>query len=301
MKQWLIYKHTALKSKKAYIGLTSGGMESRWVRHKSEARNGSDRHFHRAIRLYGEENWQHEVLEDGIDTLEEANALERHYIKKYDTFENGYNLTEGGDAFLSDESLASTHTQRMRDYYGVEKTKFWDHSKKESLYGYPGDIEKEYGYTAGSLSAIARGDGVSYKGITTYENYLKGITPWPNLIKFEHKDHGVVEDSLDNMIRRFPELSRGTLSAVVYGSRAHHKGWTLEGNQKKIGIKPQDPKSKPVLQYDANTKELLAEFPSVNKAATVNNLSAATIRKKCTGELKTEEYSGFIFKYKDKE
>lgn len=97
MKQWLIYKHTSMRSHKSYIGLTCTGMENRWIQHLRNARNGSNLHFHRAIRLYGEDNWTHEIIADQIDTLEEANTLEQYYIKKFDTFENGYNLTEGGD------------------------------------------------------------------------------------------------------------------------------------------------------------------------------------------------------------
>ena len=77
--------------------MTSQGIHSRWNSHVSEAANGSERHFHRAIRLYGKDNWIHEILADDIDNLEEAYQLEKYYIKKHNTFENGYNLNEGGE------------------------------------------------------------------------------------------------------------------------------------------------------------------------------------------------------------
>lgn len=97
MVQWIIYKHTSIRSGKAYIGVTKNSMKTRWQKHVRDAINGSALHFHRAISLYGAENWTHEILADKIDTLEEAFALEKYYIKKEGTFENGYNLTIGGE------------------------------------------------------------------------------------------------------------------------------------------------------------------------------------------------------------
>ena len=63
MKQWLIYKHTSIKSGKSYIGLTLKTMEVRWRQHVTSAKLCKDNyHFQRAIVLYGEDNWVHEVV-----------------------------------------------------------------------------------------------------------------------------------------------------------------------------------------------------------------------------------------------
>ena len=97
MKTWVVYKHTSMRSGKSYIGLTKKSWTVRWQHHCHMARSGSTFHFHRAIKLYGEDNWIHEILVNDIDTLEEAQVLEKYYIKKYDTFENGYNMTLGGE------------------------------------------------------------------------------------------------------------------------------------------------------------------------------------------------------------
>ena len=97
MKQWLIYMHTSERSGKSYVGLTSKSIETRWQHHCHLARTGSEYHFHRAIRLYGENNWIHEVIACNIDTIEEAQQLEKFFIKQHNTFENGYNMTYGGE------------------------------------------------------------------------------------------------------------------------------------------------------------------------------------------------------------
>ena len=55
-------------------------------------------HIYQAIRKYGKENFEWEILE----TLQEDNRskldeLEQFYIKQYDSFKNGYNMNEGGN------------------------------------------------------------------------------------------------------------------------------------------------------------------------------------------------------------
>lgn len=97
MKTWIVYKHTSMRSGKSYIGITSKTWKVRWQHHCCLADKGSSFHFHRAIRLYGKENWTHSILANSIDTLEEAQVLEKYFIKEYDTFENGYNMTFGGE------------------------------------------------------------------------------------------------------------------------------------------------------------------------------------------------------------
>lgn len=50
--------------------------------------------FYQAIRKYGIENFEVAVLE--LCKEEELDELEIKYIRKFDTFKNGYNSTEGG-------------------------------------------------------------------------------------------------------------------------------------------------------------------------------------------------------------
>lgn len=90
-------------------------MEERWKEHCSDANAGSDAHFHRALRLYGKENWIHEIVASDIDTIEEANSLEKYYIKYYNSFENGYNSTDGGDSFIKSEEVQAKITKKLEN------------------------------------------------------------------------------------------------------------------------------------------------------------------------------------------
>ncbi len=92
--KWLIYCHTNKINGKKYIGLTKNA-------EKRFKGNGygyySQNKFYNAIKKYGWNNFNHEILVDNIPTIEEANKLEIYYINLYDSKNNGYNATLGGD------------------------------------------------------------------------------------------------------------------------------------------------------------------------------------------------------------
>ena len=91
---WCVYIHTSPSNKK-YIGITSKKPEVRW-------RNGNgynhNKHFKNAIKKYGWDNFEHEIVAECL-TEEEAQKMERELIEKYNTFNgnNGYNQTSGGE------------------------------------------------------------------------------------------------------------------------------------------------------------------------------------------------------------
>lgn len=90
-----IYKITNKINGKAYIG-QSVNIYARWYQHKNSA---DDTPFHRAIKKYGAEMFEWEILEECLP--EQLDEREKHYVEKYNTYicaENsqGYNLTPGG-------------------------------------------------------------------------------------------------------------------------------------------------------------------------------------------------------------
>ena len=94
MNTYTVYKHTS-PSGKVYIGITTRPVSRRW--HGGSAyRNNS--HFYSAIKKYGWESFQHEILAEGL-TREEACEMECQLIKIHQSTnpEKGYNLSPGGD------------------------------------------------------------------------------------------------------------------------------------------------------------------------------------------------------------
>ena len=99
-----IYKYTNKINGKHYIG-QSINLEMRRYAHKSSAFNEKakdyDAQFHQAIRKYGWDNFDYEVIAELTPeeyTKEGLDTLERYFIKYYNSFNNGYNATEGGDS-----------------------------------------------------------------------------------------------------------------------------------------------------------------------------------------------------------
>lgn len=92
-----IYKITNKLNNKSYIGKTSLSIESRFKEHISDSKKErcEKRPLYSAFNKYGTENFLIEVLEEC--SSEEASLKEQYWIGRYNTFENGYNATSGGD------------------------------------------------------------------------------------------------------------------------------------------------------------------------------------------------------------
>ena len=98
MKDWKVCCYTG-RNNKQYIGITSNSLETRAGKNGIHyVKDGYS--FGKAIQKYGFDFFTGAVLEDGL-TLEEAALREQYYIKLYDTYNNGYNETYGGEGTIS--------------------------------------------------------------------------------------------------------------------------------------------------------------------------------------------------------
>ena len=111
----IIYKWTCSKSGKSYIGQTINEKkrENEFF-NKNEYYTGKNSKIDKARNKYGLSNdiWSKEVLKklwckEGKEKelLERLNYWEKYYIEKYDTFNNGYNSTNGGDKPIISEEI----------------------------------------------------------------------------------------------------------------------------------------------------------------------------------------------------
>jgi group I intron endonuclease len=95
----IIYKFTNTVNNKAYIGFSKYTITERWNQHtKLAAKDSDNRKFYNAIRTYGHDVWQKEVIAT-VDTVKQAKQLEIQLIAEHDTYNTGYNSTLGGDGF----------------------------------------------------------------------------------------------------------------------------------------------------------------------------------------------------------
>lgn len=91
-----IYKITNNINGNAYIGL-SINIEKRWEHHKKSYlyKNEYEKSLYQAFRKYGLENFSFEVIEECA--MDELKNREKYWIKYYNTYARGYNMTPGGD------------------------------------------------------------------------------------------------------------------------------------------------------------------------------------------------------------
>ena len=97
---------------KVYVGKTYKQINSRFAEHLREAKNGDKtRPLHRAINAHGYDKFHIELIgQYEVGALEEK---EVEYISLYNSYNNGYNATLGGDGrrYLSvtDEEIIQTY------------------------------------------------------------------------------------------------------------------------------------------------------------------------------------------------
>lgn len=91
-----IYKITNKKNGKIYIGKTSYTIEKRWKEHLDKIDTyAGKRPLYSALKKYGIENFLIEEVEECDSSI--LNEKEKYWIAFYDSYENGYNATLGGD------------------------------------------------------------------------------------------------------------------------------------------------------------------------------------------------------------
>jgi group I intron endonuclease len=92
-----IYKIVNKINGKIYIGFDSN-WPNRMIYHYYNSRCISKNfHIYRAIRKYGWENFSFEVVYQSKEKEHTLKVMEPFFIKKYNSFMNGYNMTEGGE------------------------------------------------------------------------------------------------------------------------------------------------------------------------------------------------------------
>ena len=233
-----IYCIECLITNVKYIGQTCENFYRRWTFHKWNFKNNkhSNSYMQNAWNKYGEENFKFYPIES-FDISEKDNILknkidelEKYYIEKYDTFNNGFNLTTGGEKCnmrpLSDEAkrkignknkvnmLGKKHTeetkQKMSDSHkGYIKTE--DHRKhlSESKKGKP--ISEEH-----KEKCRLANQGSKQKTAKYTEDLIEKI-------RIDYMN-GTNPTELSNKY----SINKGTIHGIVYNARWKHvvpDGW----------------------------------------------------------------------------
>ena len=119
----IIYKVTNKLNNKIYIGKTKQSLSKRKVAHYKSANDNSPSNFHNALRFYSKDDfiWEIKLV---CKTESDLNKYESHFIEKYDTYKNGYNMTLGGDG-----GLISTNNEKY--YEKIKSLKNFGRNNKD--------------------------------------------------------------------------------------------------------------------------------------------------------------------------
>ena len=101
-----IYKISNLVNSKVYIGLTINPIEYRFYQHKYLAEKGVERTLYYAMRKYGIDKFYITLIEECDNSI--LKEREQYWIAYYDSYNNGYNMTIGGDAndiYIDEEEI----------------------------------------------------------------------------------------------------------------------------------------------------------------------------------------------------
>jgi group I intron endonuclease len=110
----LVYTATRRETGDQYVGITSQDLRQRWAAHCCQAKGvKTGRHFHNALRKYGENAFDVQVVAQ-LPTMQEAQIAERILIA---CVQPRYNCTAGGEGTVgwkAPESFRRACAERMR-------------------------------------------------------------------------------------------------------------------------------------------------------------------------------------------
>lgn len=265
-KKWCVYKHTA-PNDKVYIGITCH--QNNLLRRFGQNGEGykTQRKFYRAIKKYGWENFSHEVLEKDLESLEIANDREKYYIKFYDSHNNGYNSTDGGDGTLGRYFSEEERKIRSEKASGENNPMFGKSGKLSPNYGVKFSEEHKRKIAQANIGKIVSKETREKQSLYAKNRYKN---------KENHPMYGKKhrQESIDNIILH----------------RRSYKG----SNNPNYG--KHNKLSKKVVQLSKDLN-IISSYASIWEASKITGYDNSGISKACNGKQKT--CGGYIWKYAD--
>ena len=171
-----IYKVTNLINNKVYIGQTKNIRKRFKNHHIVDYRNKQNccynTKFYQALRKYGLENFQVDVLEL---TNEELDRKEIQYIEQYDSFKNGYNSTKGGQYWSNNVHSKEAEEKRRITREKNKSLMSENHPRAKLTNQQVWDIRQRY-IDGESVSDIYEDFKDLYTNIQTFRRIILGYT-----------------------------------------------------------------------------------------------------------------------------
>lgn len=293
-----IYKITNTITNLCYIG-QSIDIKDRWLQHSYNATHKVEREKNRklyiAFHQFGLTNFTFEVLEECELTQSVLNERERYWIEYYDSYNNGYNMTKGGqgeDSWIYDPAIIR---QLWDDGYSFgEIISIVGCSKRivqKRLKGY-NDYNASTSHSRGALRAIQEGK-MEHLHIGKIYNFSESqkVFFFANIPVHQY-------DLAGNYINSFNSLSEAAramgktkpgsetnISKAIYHKDNQRIAYGYQWSREKIDKLPPVPAHLGKLVRCIETGQV---FPSTVAAAHWANLkSKSGVRECCVGIVKS--------------
>lgn len=263
----LIYMRTS-PNNKGYIGLTTQTEEMRWAQHCQEANNPNNSQYSsklgQAIRKYGASNFTVVILEECPN--EKLPEREIYWINYYDTYNNGYNETLGGEGYWK--------------YHTSDMLELWN----------KGLNKKEIAQIIGCDEKTIRNHLKPI--ISRTEGYLQGQSKkCPNQDKINYIMNLWQQGYNIQEIESLAQVSRPTVSKHL-----KRNGISSEEIAKRGLIRQTNNKKKPVVLYD-NDGNIKEEYDSLKIASEKLKIDVITLKNIIAG--RSKKYKNIVLKFKE--
>jgi predicted GIY-YIG superfamily endonuclease len=246
-----IYKITNKINNKAYIGITTKTTKTRFAEHIYSSENGGNYRINYAIRKYGKENFDIETIVTA-DNKEQALLIETENIIKYDSFDNGYNMNEGGSGLLyhtddTKKKMSDNNHWKGKKRSGIDNPMFGrEHSEeskkvmsekkigvfageKHPLFGkhHSEETKEKMRQKAVGRPSHRKGKKHSEESKRRMSEAKKGKVSYTKnwLVTFPD-NHQEEIDNMADFCRKYT-LNRGNMSSVASGKLNHYKKYKI--------------------------------------------------------------------------
>lgn len=300
----VVYKITNLINNKAYIGITTVGVEYRWKQHIHAAYyiKGSDSKspFKKAIRKYGPKNFIVEIIDKEYNSLENLKQKEIKWIDYYHTCcvdpdGWGYNCTRGGD--YTDERIKIPVAQCDIIQGKIIK-----------VFASIRDAERDLGLRICSISvpnATAGGycwiylSDIEEKTDSEIYNYIHDLYP---MLVYQLDEHGEIVNiykDAQQAKKSVGAASAGNIISCCLGKRrqamgyqwCYHKDLSIRLHK---DMKDFVPFHIPIVQYGLNGIKIKT-WNSGSEASQILHISDSHISSCCNG--KRQSAGGYQWRY----
>jgi hypothetical protein len=129
--QFLVYAVKCLTTGRHYVGVIHGKRQTVGRRWRDHCRATHPTYFEQAIHEHGIGNFQVMIVAKA-ETIAELERLEQHFVRRFDSYQNGYNRSLGGKLFPPELSRARwrdpAYWTKMRKAQSEGTKKHWQDS-----------------------------------------------------------------------------------------------------------------------------------------------------------------------------